>query len=918
MRGELEKWQTKKEATKKPEAAPATENVAFKKWEEKDITKIKSVDLKLRYVQAQKPVSEPSPVVTEVVQPVAEEPTLAAAAPAVEKPLAPPLPPEAKKGLWERFKERGKKITNTIFNRETGKVAGKVSYDTITSILGIKLATDAVYGLATGKGDLAQWWKGRKESKGSKEAITVAYNSLVESFEKVKENKVLAETESIEKRLADFKTQVESAKISSEAKKALIDRLWAITIEHQEDLKRAKEERDEDVWRVLEIYVQGKISGIKIAKDAMNFAFTATGLSMLRGVVYAATAVTERVVKAEKEYAKQTLDADAKESELKFVAKDVLINSAIETARALSGRGDKKGASVKTKIVDFIKALGTVARGFGIYGVAFSGTDLPEQSIDKLINQLKERGVAGAISDNFIQNTQRVWHLYTHPTEIFKGRNDSVAPKPEELHDVPIAPVPEQAAAPAESIRAIEHIDQPAEEIISPLAEAHRVDVVTLDDSEGVLHGGNKLMRLHPELFTHENGQPWTADEIHKWRVDELKEMGFKFKGDKWGYPMTVHGGAQVELFTGADGRPHFKLASDEHVTWHKNYKWVDTEPEAGEVPALDQKAIVEAARHRVVAPPAETELAPSPADRFAKGEHVSLTDRVHHAPKKGELMTNYLLDAKPPAAKPEMELLTDYPPEIKAAAPAPTPVEKTLAPARADETSVSAATAKPSPAVKAAAIETKAPVAPRDAKAVAEAAVSEVAGRQMSLPELLKERHSNPREFIDTYDKMTDATIEKWNRSFIFKGDSAKFLQDKINILYKGQNGITFANLSNPNLTDSASLEIIEKVLNTEDKFKLHQPDWTRDFRSALFDKNDKVMGLALAPDRDVLIRPIMTNDGHAARIWDPAEGKDVFIYDKDRIFKTDTDGQLVVEDEYGKTRVFTHEEALGMSEEP
>lgn len=135
-----------------------------------------------------------SPAVEPKQEPVIEPELAPAPEPVIEPELAPSatppatsdeivsqevLPPETKKSLWQRFKERGQKITNAIFNRDTAKVAGKVSYDTVTSVLGIKLATDAVYGLATGKGDLAQWWKERKETKGAREAITSAYQGLL-------------------------------------------------------------------------------------------------------------------------------------------------------------------------------------------------------------------------------------------------------------------------------------------------------------------------------------------------------------------------------------------------------------------------------------------------------------------------------------------------------------------------------------------------------------------------------------------------------------------------------------------------------------------------------------------------------------------------------------------------------------------
>ncbi len=760
--------------------------------------------------------------------------------------------PEPEKGWWTRLKEKGKNLKESIFNKDTGKALGKMSYDTITSVLGVKLATDLVYGLATGKGDLAEWWKGRKESKGSREAITETYQSLMQSFKKIKRNEALAESEKIETRLADFKTKIESARISSEAKKELSDRLLTIGEKHQEDTETAAKERDKEVRRVLEAYVQGKISGMKIAKDGLNLALTATGLLMLRGAVYAGVSKAEGVEKAKREYAKQTLGTDAKKAELKFVAKDVIINAAIETAHGLSlGVFSKEKIGVKRRTLNFIKEIGTVARGFGIYGLAFSHAELPGQSIDKLISQIKEHGVAGAISDNFIHNVERVAHLYTHPTEAFTRHKGPVAPRPEEYREIPDHPVPEPLHTLEPPVSASLEPDSEA----APIPEGpHKIDVVILKDWEGVDHGFNKLIRAHPELFRHENGAPWSADEFHKFRVKELQNMGVKFEGSVRGDPFTEHEGAQVELFTDKNGNPHFKFASDEHITWNKNYKWVDTEP---------------------------AKNAPTEELVSVEKETLKIVDTGAIAGRKGDYLINPFPD--------------DHEINHAQTANADVVVEQPVAHKQM-----------------------KVDVEIRERAVVhhAPAAAPEVAAGKETVGQFLTERGSSPKEFVAVYDKMVDATIEKLNNSFVFRGNSENILQAKIDFLYNGQNGITFANLSNPNLTGSDSLKIVEKVWDAEERFKFHQPDWTRDFRLALFDKSDKVAGLALAPDRDVQLNPFMTNDGHAARIWDPVEGKDIFIYDKDRIFKTGIDGKLVVEDEYGVTRTFTHKSAIKMSE--
>ncbi|MEK7131498.1 MAG: hypothetical protein AAB797_02065 [Patescibacteria group bacterium] len=795
---------------------------------------------------------ESRPIALEVVKPVGVEP-------AATESATPSSQTEPKKNLWGKFKERGKKISDAIFNRETGKMAGKMSYDTITSGLGIKLVTDIMQGW-TGKGDLAEWWKGRKESESSKKAIAEAYQNLMQSVKKADRKEILAESEKIETRLVEFKTQVESARISPEAKKELLDRLITIAEKHQRDIEMAVKERDAEVRRVLDAYVQAKISGIKIAKDAMNFALTAAGFTLLRGVAYAGASIAERVGKAKKEYVKRDLKNNSRKTELVFVAKDVLVNSTIETVRALTGQGEKKGASGKARAFDFIKALGTVARGFGIYGVAVSGAELPSQSIDKLINAIKEQGVASTVSDNFIQNVkhvienaERAGHFITHPTEIFTDHKVSTAPKLEEHHEISAASEHPAIAEPAHEVP-----------VATPERMDHTIAVEVLNNKEGILHGVNKIIHSHQDVFTHADSKPWTANEIHLWKVRELKDMGFKFEGGKWGYPVTVHAGAQVEVYTDAQGQPHFKLASEENVTFNKNYKWVETK---------------------------SAESAPVEEPVSEGKETFKIVDTGAVSGQKGDYLINPFPDDAGVSHTPNSNanVLAE-----SATSHAPVKVDANI-----KEVAVVHHAPKESAVGGAKVSEEKVSAAP------------EVVAGEKTVDQFLKEHNSNPKEFVRVYDKMVDSAIERLQNSLILRGGADKFLQSRINALY--QIGLTQESISS---ADSRSLAMMEKILDAEDKFKLNQPDWLKTFRQTVFDKSDKDIQLALLPDRDVLLEPVKTNGGHAARIWDEIERKDVFIYDKDRIFNTNEDGRLIVEDENGQKTVLTQKEALRIVE--
>ncbi len=290
---------------------------------------------------------------------------------------------KTKRGVWESFKNHGKKITEAIFNPK----AEKINYDSTVLTLGKKLSTNAS----------AQ----KKEPVNSEAVADEAYPQFAGALEKIDKN------EKIEKRLANFKTQVETADILPEEKEAFLEKLEVISSKNHTDLETIKKERGDEIKLALDAYIQGKISGIKITQDVISFSTSAMGLSALRGTSYAGAAAVE---KTKKEHSKQMLN------------KNVLVNSAIETAGFLSLSDEKKtaGFGFKTKLVDPAKALAAVARGFEIDDTSFSGINLTKQNFDGLIDQLKQQGADKLISENFIKNSERVWHLYNHSTE---GKN---------------------------------------------------------------------------------------------------------------------------------------------------------------------------------------------------------------------------------------------------------------------------------------------------------------------------------------------------------------------------------------------------------------------------------------------------------------------------------------------------------------
>ncbi len=923
------------------------------------------------------------PIPAEAIKPPVAVPATPAPAPVAAMPAERPTPPLStpkeprKKGLWERFKGG----VSQVFNRETGKVAGKVTYSSIASATGYKLVTDAVYGAGTwayglitgkkdaAKGDIAEWLRGRKETQSAKDYITMAYQDLLVSLEKIREKKDLAEHEKIENRIVNFREKIESAKIAPEAKKALLDKLLEISEKHKQEIGAVAQERNKEVQKILDAYLHAKVSGMQIARDAMNFALTASGFLMLRGLMYAGVSAVERARRAKREYAKQTAEQGAKKSELGFVAKDIMVNAAIETAHGLTGGVfSKEKLGAKRRTINFIKSVGTVARGFGIYGVAISSAEAPQHTLDNLISGIKEHGVLSTIYDNsvhnaelIVKNAEHAGHLVAHPTEILEQKT-SITPTTEQ-HEVSLPlhehqPLAEHTpVAVSQEAPIAEHHETP---IQAEMVEHgnHTVAVVELSNKDGILNGVNKIIHNNPNVFVHENGQAWSENEIHTWKVRELKDMGFKIEGDKWGYPMTVHGGAKVEVFTDENGQPHFKLASEEHVTWNKNYHWEETKSAGNTVaehsgnkadklinpypdnktdqlinPYPDNKTdhlinpYPENAEHptvvgyhRGVNMPENSTTAENQQFRDLKRQWAAGNISQNEFAKEATRLTkhevvyrdnqngdHYFEQSTAPAA--EHPTVVEHPVAHK---------EVRVSSDIKDRAVVHHAASKEktvvAPAAKVPAEGTS--VVPPVEKPLPEkvSATPEVSAEQETVGQFMQEHNTNTKEFINTYDKMVDRTIDHLQSSFILRGDARDFLHDKVASLYS-DTGITPENFRSNNQLSKESLSMMQSILNAENKFKAHQSGWLKTFSDTMFDKNDKDMGLVLTTHRDVAAHPILANGSHGVRVWDAAKKKDIFIYAKDTTFTTEKKGRLVAEYADGSKDSFTQAELIRMS---
>ncbi|MFA4858933.1 MAG: hypothetical protein WC636_06660 [Candidatus Margulisiibacteriota bacterium] len=122
----------------------------------------------------------------------------------------------------------------------------------------------------------------------------------------------------------------------------------------------------------------------------------------------------------------------------------------------------------------------------------------------------------------------------------------------------------------------------------------------TIEDGEGVLHAVNDIQRnigdnnlVNRILSAHEDWQGRSPESVLRlWRVEQLERMGFVINRDGWGYPFTVHQGAQVEMYYDNNGYPQLFLIGEEgeDFTMHDNYDWHGHQagrPTLGETPEI-------------------------------------------------------------------------------------------------------------------------------------------------------------------------------------------------------------------------------------------------------------------------------------------------------------------------------------------
>jgi hypothetical protein len=684
-------------------------------------------------------------------------------------------------------------------------------------------------------------------------------------------------------------------------------------------------------------------------------------MPMLRGIMYAVTSGVERAVKARKEFAKEK-DETKKKSELGFVAKDVIINSARETLRALRGKGEKEDSTKVRKAIDFVKALGTVARIWGIGGLAISGVEAPSQSIDKLIAGIKENGAAKTLLwDNFIQNAGRAYQMYAHPIDTITGHRDSSVPKqteqPEVVSAPKLPPVPEhQEVQPPVEAPATFSMDQFAQERKLDSDATHSLEKLVADYPE--LKNADSMKRIF-DATEFGKGVHSHHQEIIKGDIQYLEQAGGEFRqvifeevlkkggtedaikylesqhfserdlshlptkyvrGGKLDYEKFVkdynvqNPNAEIVegLFKTMRAKQTHDFVRDKLIVYDRDGKLIrDIHPHIEEGKTMrffgleNGKPVLSGAgsvtvdqmgtRPEVIQGVAHKPPAPTDLERLLNEEVNEKTDlRIH----KPEVTLEKILNEEVKGQLYVEKTVNTF----KASESAPV-VESAPTKATAGKVLSTESASKQVPETKVEKIaEVKAEKAP---------VASEAVPKDETIGEFLNKHGSNPKEFAKRYDRMIDSIIDNLNNGLKRHGGANEFLQNQISALEKS--GENYVDIINANDTLSKEgLAVTTKLLNAENKLMSGQKGWEKDFYNAVFEKENKEMLLTFAEHKNLRSHPVLANGGHAVRVWDKNERKDVFFYNKNETNELDPKGNLIIKNASGEQVTIDKKDAL------
>ncbi|MFH1662185.1 MAG: hypothetical protein ABIA02_03765 [Candidatus Falkowbacteria bacterium] len=225
-----------------------------------------------------------------------------------------------KKG-FEKVKSIEKQDVKDFFTKERESAiveqGGKITYDTITSIAGVKAITDwSLYGLSkvgvktSMKGDVYKYFAENNMERAllgiTNKAVDLKKNIGGKKAEKGTEEKesFLESKKDLIEASKNFKSKLEEINVSDERKKELRKEFVSIMKDHKKQEAELYKGQSQKFDNAMRRYTGQKVNSFKLGKDALNSVLTSTGFFALRGISYVAFSTLERGKKEWDDYSR--------------------------------------------------------------------------------------------------------------------------------------------------------------------------------------------------------------------------------------------------------------------------------------------------------------------------------------------------------------------------------------------------------------------------------------------------------------------------------------------------------------------------------------------------------------------------------------------------------------------------------------
>lgn len=418
----------------------------------------------------------------------------------------------------------------------------------VASVAGVKLAYDMTLGLS-------QEYFTRAERQALIEDIQKKFQGI-ETMEGKREGNAELAT-----RFSAIESRIDSSEhLSAAQKRELKEKLGAIIDEDNKSRRAAFSERDDQVRALFEGAIKSRITGAGIAKEALNTAMAATGITALRGGVMLGFSAAEAYRAASKE-----LQSEKEKVGFADVAKKAFADSWSTYKDEVTGQqgvmGIGRAASKTVRVLGFGAMLGS-----GLVDVAQGDA---HERIDRFLNNW------GNTSDNMAASADRatlggggrIVDMVSGGGEVSEEIASATAGR---IEDLPATPLTESEGGESP---VSESADVPRESYLGTDGEVLERPVAGYADASMELGGTFESFGATPEAF--EEGLVRAGDGISQAiarQIDTMPEEQFKALAARYGF--TGDRDFKTDIFATGENRfiPKGSLLDNERLGEYKAF----------------------------------------------------------------------------------------------------------------------------------------------------------------------------------------------------------------------------------------------------------------------------------------------------------------------------------------------------------